>query len=123
NYGWPVQSYGRYRNPRYRPPALEGPFVEPAYTWAETVAPTGLTFYTGEEFPEWRGDLFVAGLSGGSLWRLQVRGEEVIAGERLFADAPLRLRKVRQGPDGRLYLLTDNAEGRLLRLAPSPKAR
>ena len=117
NYGWPVRTTGAYRNEDYVPPSLDDrTYTDPVYAWAETTAPTGLTFYTGADFPEWRGDLFVAGLSRGSLWRLEIKGEAVQSAERLFENAPVRLRNVKQGPDGKLYLLTDEAEGRIIRI-------
>jgi len=116
NYGWPVVTDGNYRNTEYAPPAIEGPFETPVWSWPETVAPTGLTFYTGGAFPEWEGDLFVAGLSRGSLWRLEVDEETVTSAMRMFEQTPVRLRNVRQGPDGALYLLTDEANGRILRI-------
>ena len=117
NYGWPVRTSGDYRNADYEPPVLDGRvFLEPRFGWQDTVAPTGLAFYSGSEFPDWRGDLFVAGLSAGSLWRLDVEGENVESAERLFPETPIRLRNVKQSPDGRLYLLTDEADGRILRI-------
>lgn len=116
NYGWPVVTRGTYRNAEYAPPAIEGTFEPPVWSWPETVAPTGLTFYTGGAFPEWEDDLFVAGLSRGSLWRLETEGETVTSAVRLFEETPVRLRNVRQGPDGALYLLTDEADGRILRI-------
>lgn len=118
NYGWPVVTDGTYRNTEYAPPAIDGPFEAPVWSWPETVAPTGLTFYFQGAFPEWEGDLFVAGLSRGSLWRLDVSGETITGAVRLFEDTPVRLRNVRQGPDGALYLLTDEANGRILRIDP-----
>ena len=117
NYGWPVRTIGAYRNADYVPPSLDDrSYADPAYAWEETTAPTGLAFYTGSDFPQWRGDLFVAGLSRGSLWRLDIEGETVRSAERLFEDAPVRLRNVKQSPDGKLYLLTDEADGRIIRI-------
>lgn len=116
NYGWPVVTTGRYRNPDYAPPQLDREFTGPVYSWDHTVAPTGMTFYTGDDFPEWQGDLFVAGLAGGSLWRLEVEGETVTGAHWMFEDEPVRLRNVQQSPDGVLYLLTDEADGRIIRI-------
>ncbi|TQV69644.1 PQQ-dependent sugar dehydrogenase [Exilibacterium tricleocarpae] len=117
NYGWPVVTDGAYRDESYRPPQPEGiTFTPPRWSWEETVAPTGLTFYTGSEFPAWRGDLFVAGLSRGSLWRLQVNDSRIVAAEKLFTEDPVRLRQVKQGLDGKLYMLTDESDGRILRI-------
>jgi aldose sugar dehydrogenase len=117
NYGWPVRTSGTYRNAEYRPPAIAGTFAEPAWTWTDrTVAPTGVTFYTGASFPEWQGDLLVAGLSRGYLVRLDIEDGKVRAAEYLLEHAPVRLRNVKQGPDGSIYLLTDQPDGRLLRV-------
>lgn len=118
NYGWPVRTAGGYRNSDYRPPAINAIFADPAWSWTDrTVAPTGLAFYTGgTAFPEWRGDLLVAGLRRGYLMRLDVEDGRVRGIEYLLEDRPVRLRNVKQAPDGRLYLLTDEANGRLLRL-------
>jgi glucose/arabinose dehydrogenase len=85
------------------------------------VAPTGLTFYTGDEFPSWKNNLLVAGLSGGSLWRLVVRGETVLRVEELFTNDRVRLRKVAQSPQGKLYLLTDEANGKVIRIKNSTR--
>lgn len=118
NYGWPIKTTGSYRNKEYAPPSLQRELTAPVHSWNETVAPTGLAFYSGNQFPAWKGDLFVAGLSRGSLWRLEIDGEKVVAAEKLFAESPVRLRKVRQSPDGVLYLLTDEANGRIIRIDP-----
>jgi len=117
NYGWPIQTTGGYRNKTYAPPQLTGrTYTEPVWHWDETVAPTGLAFYTGPEFKNWQGNLLVAGLSKGSLWRLTVDGDKVTAAERLFEQQPVRLRKVIQSPGGRLYLLTDEPNGKIMRV-------
>jgi aldose sugar dehydrogenase len=117
NYGWPVRTSGSYRSTDYRPPALARRFADPAWTWVDqTVAPTGLTFVTSRRFPEWRGDLLVAGLSRGHLVRLDVERGRVHCAEYLVKENPVRLRNVRQAPDGEIYLLTDEVNGRLLRL-------
>lgn len=117
NYGWPVRTSGSYRNSDYRPPAVDARFTDPVWSWTDrTVAPTGLAFYTGDAFPEWRGDLLVAGLRRGYLMRLDVEGDRVRGVEYLLEDRPVRLRNVKQGPNGAIYLLTDEADGRLLRL-------
>ena len=117
NYGWPIKTTGRYRFTEYAPPILEGnTYTEPVWYWLQTVAPTGLTFYTGDEFPSWKNNLLVAGLSQGSLWRLVVRGETVSRVEELFTSDRVRLRKVAQSPQGKLYLLTDDADGKIIRI-------
>ena len=121
NYGWPILTTGRYRDADYSPPALKRDFESPVWYWTHTVAPTGLCFYTGAAHPEWAGNLFVAGLSRGSLWRFDIQNDRVVAAEELFVDERVRLRNVKQGPDGHLYLLTDERKGRVLRIQrPEP---
>ncbi|MDH3912970.1 MAG: PQQ-dependent sugar dehydrogenase, partial [Rhodospirillales bacterium] len=85
-----------------------------------SISPSGLAFYTGEAFPEWRGNLFLGALSGQALVRLELDGAKVVHEERLLEELDERIRDVRQGPDGRLYLLTDSSKGALLRLDPLP---
>ncbi len=116
NYGWPLVTTGAYRAPDYKPPALDVALTSPRWFWQHTVAPTGLTFYTGDEFPEWKNDLLVAGLSRGSLWRFRVEGNIIKSVEELFIDERVRARKVAQSPGGRLYLLTDEPAGRIIRI-------
>ncbi|MCU0353106.1 MAG: PQQ-dependent sugar dehydrogenase [Cytophagales bacterium] len=117
NYGWPVETTGRYRNQEYKPPKLTGrTYAKPVWDWTETVAPTGLVFYTGKEFRNWQGNLLVAGLSRGSLWRLIVENEKIVAAENLFIRQPVRLRKVIQSPEGKLYVLTDEPNGKIVRI-------
>lgn len=119
NYGWPVKTSGRYRGPGYEPPAMEGHvFTDPKWYWLQTVAPTGLTFYTGSEFPEWKDNLFISGLSRGSLWRVVFEGETITSLEELFVHDRVRTRKVVQSPDGKLYLLTDEVDGKMILIAP-----
>jgi glucose/arabinose dehydrogenase len=90
---------------------------QPIYFWAPSIAPSDIAFYTGELFPEWKGNLFVAALAGEHLSRLVLVGDRVVAEERLFVGFGDRIRQVRQGPDGALYLLTDHVtDGRLIRL-------
>ena len=91
---------------------------QPVHYWDPSIAPSGMTFYTGERFPAWRGNLFVGSLKFGLLVRLVVDGEKVTAEERLLDGLRNRVRDVRQGPDGYLYLLTDEDNGRVLRVEP-----
>lgn len=135
NYGWPIVTDGGYRNEDFTPPeAGDAVFSPPIWSWPQTVAPTGLTFYTGSEFPEWRGDLLVTGLSRGSFWRLNFEAGEIVSVEELFVRDRVRARDVAVAPDGALYMLTDtllvtgedgrltNTEqpgGQLLRIVPS----
>ena len=94
---------------------------QPIYYWDPVIAPSGMAFYTGALFPAWRGSLFVGGLGGTHLARLTVDGERIIGEERLLTDLQPqreRIRDVRQGPDGALYILTDSPNGRVLKLVP-----
>ena len=117
NYGWPYRTTGSYRTADYAPVVPEGiNFTNPVYSWAQTVAPTGITFYTGRAFPQWRGNLIVPGLSRGSLWRVVLEGKEVVATEELFIHQRHRLRKAVVSPRGILYLLTDEDNGKIIRV-------
>jgi glucose/arabinose dehydrogenase len=116
NYGWPVKTTGKYRYTEYVPPVIHGAFTDPVWSWLHTVAPTGLLFYTGDEFSSWKNNLLVAGLSRGSLWRMTIEGDRVKSAEELFVDDRKRLRKVVQSPGGKLYVLTDEIHGMLIRI-------
>ena len=124
NYGWPLRSYGCNYGDRVGEACRIGggthapQFVEPVTYWVPTsIAPSGLAFYTGAMFPEWRGNLFVGALSGQALWRVVLNGDKVVSREPLFQSLGERIRNVTQGPDGALYLLTDSASGRIIRVA------
>jgi glucose/arabinose dehydrogenase len=119
NYGWPIKTTGKYRYTEYAPPAINTTFTDPVWSWMHTVAPTGLTFYTGDEFPSWKNNLLVAGLSRGSLWRMTLDGDTIKSAEELFIDERKRLRKVVQSPMGKLYILTDDMNGALVRIKNS----
>lgn len=124
NYGWPIITTGKYRAPNYDPPKLEGiEFTDPRWYWLHTVAPTGLSFYTGEEFPTWKGNLIVPGLSRGSLWRFTLDGTTIKQAEELFVDDRVRSRKVRQSPEGKLYMLTDEENGKIIRIRNQPQGK
>ena len=126
DYGWPNVSYGvqyddRQPDGRKNVPVGHGarsmPGVEePIYFWVPSIAPSGMAFYTGDLFPEWRGNLFIGAMVDRSLVRLVLDGERVVGEERLLKNLDQRIREVRQGPDGALYLLGSNA---LLRLRPA----
>jgi glucose/arabinose dehydrogenase len=94
-------------------PGLDQPLT---YWVPLSIAPGSIAFYTGTAFPEWQGSLFVAALADKALWRLTLSGNTVAGRERLFGTLGLRLRDVRQGPDGWLYLLTDEDKGQILRV-------
>jgi glucose/arabinose dehydrogenase len=120
DYGWPTIAYGI----EYSGGAITGNITardgmeQPRYYWDPNIAPSGMTFYTGSLFPAWRDSLFIGALAGTSLVRLTLDGDRVVGEERLLRDMGERIRDVVQGPDGALYLLTDNNEGRLLKLTP-----
>ncbi|MFK8007870.1 MAG: PQQ-dependent sugar dehydrogenase [Saprospiraceae bacterium] len=117
NYGWPIHTTGKYRSKDYTPPKMEGvDFSIPIWFWRHTVAPTGLTFYTGDEFPFWKNNLIVPGLSRGSLWRFTIDGETVKSAEELFVDDRVRTRKAEMSPEGKLYILTDENNGRIIQI-------
>ena len=121
NYGWPVITYGRSYAGFPIGEGTEKPgMVQPVTYWVPSISPSGMAFYTGAAFPHWRGNLFLGALSGESLVRLELDGERIVGEERLLEDLGERIRDVRQGPDGRLYLLTDAPDGALLRLDPLP---
>lgn len=128
NYGWPLRSYGcPYGSPvngddnsacRTGGGTHAPTFEEPLTYWVPySIAPSGLAFYTGTLIPEWQGNLFTGALAGMALWRLVLSGNTVVSREELFKSLNERIRDVRQGPDGALYLLTDNSAGRIIRVA------
>ena len=120
NYGWPVIGYGvDYSGARIHESAQQAGMEQPIKYWVPSIAPSGMAFYTGALFPAWRGSLFVGALADRMLVRLALDGERVSGEERLLRDLGERIRDVRQGPDGALYLLTDNPQGRILRLVPA----
>jgi glucose/arabinose dehydrogenase len=118
NYGWPVITYGvNYGlGTRIGEGTHKAGMEQPLYTWVPSIAPSGMAFYTGDRFPRWRGDLFVGALRDQMLVRLKLDGEKVVGEERMLKDALGRIRDVRDGPDGFLYLLTDERRGVLARL-------
>lgn len=121
NYGWPVITYGV--NYGTGTPIGEGThkpgMAQPVHYWVPSIAPSGMAFYWGERFPRWRGDLFIGALREELLVRLRLEGERVVKEERLLRGVLGRIRDVRVGPDGLLYLLTDHANGELVRLEPA----
>jgi glucose/arabinose dehydrogenase len=119
NYGWPVISYGvHYTGLKIGEGTHREGMEQPVYYWDPSIAPSGMAFYTGGRFPEWKGNLFVGALKGRILVRLTLDGSKVTGEERMFRTLDERLRDVRQGPDGYIYLLTDSENGRILRLEP-----
>jgi aldose sugar dehydrogenase len=119
NYGWPVIGYGiDYNGARIHQSTQKAGMEQPIWYWVPSIAPSGMAFMTGSLFPAWRGNLFVGALAGEILVRLELDGEKVVKEERLLQQLRERIRDVRQGPDGALWLVTDNSAGRLLRVAP-----
>jgi glucose/arabinose dehydrogenase len=119
NYGWPVIAYGRhYSGGKIGVGTHRAGLEQPMYYWDPSIAPSGMAFYTGDKFPEWRGNLLVGALKFRLLVRLELDGEKVVAEERLLKGLGERIRDVRQGPDGYIYLLTDSGDGRILKLVP-----
>ena len=123
NYGWPVISYGRhYSGLKIGEGTTKQGLEQPRYFWDPSIAPSGLAFYQGEAFEKWNGDLFVGSLKFQMLTRLKMQGDKIINEERLLAGEYGRIRDVRSGPDGAIYLLTDDEEGMLLKLTPLNQA-
>jgi glucose/arabinose dehydrogenase len=121
NYGWPVISFGEeyWRPVRVGEGTHKPGMRQPVYYWAPSIAPSGMTFYSGDRIPEWRGNLFIGSLKFELLVRLELDGEQVVNEERLLIGTFGRIRDVREGPDGLLYLLTDERDGKLIRLEPA----
>lgn len=120
NYGWPLVTFGEEYSGDPVPGAVttrEG-FVDPVYYWDPVIGPSGAQFYSGDAFPAWRGNLFVGALRDKALVRLVFEGDGVVGEERLLADRGKRIRDVRQGGDGALYVVTDEGDGELLRITP-----
>jgi aldose sugar dehydrogenase len=119
NYGWPVISYGRnYDGSKIGVGTHKAGMEQPVYYWDPSIAPSGATFYTGALVPEWQGNLFVGALAGQALHRMLLDGDQVVGEEILLSDLGARIRDVRQGADGALWLLTDEDNGRVLRVLP-----
>lgn len=119
NYGWPAVTFGISYwgfeiSDKTSAPGMEDPVLQ----WTPSIAPSGMAFYTGDKFPQWQGDLFVGALAHRHLRRLTLDGNKVTEQEILLKDLGKRIRDVRDGPDGSLYVLTDESDGALLRLQP-----
>ena len=120
NYGWPMITYGvnYVTGTQIGEGTHKAGMAQPLYYWIPSIAPSGMTFYTGDKFPRWQGNLFVGALKDKMLVRLSLNGEKVVSEERLFKNLLGRIRDVSQGPDGYIYLLTDEADGMLVRIEP-----
>jgi glucose/arabinose dehydrogenase len=121
NYGWPVITYGvnYVIGTKIGEGTHKAGIAQPIHYWVPSIAPSGMAFYTGERFPRWKGDLFVGALRDRMLVRLRLDGEKVVKEERMLRGVLGRIRDVRTGPDGLLYLLTDEPNGVLARLEPA----
>ncbi|HRP07080.1 MAG TPA: PQQ-dependent sugar dehydrogenase [Gemmatimonadales bacterium] len=119
NYGWPVITYGiDYNGTRIGEGTHKEGMEQPVYYWDPVIAPSGMTFYTGNRYPGWNGSLLIGSLTPGALVRLELNGDRVVKEERYLGELGARIRDVVQGPDGYLYLLTDASNGKLLRVVP-----
>jgi glucose/arabinose dehydrogenase len=120
NYGWPVITYGvDYSGAKIGEGTAKPGMEQPVYYWDPVIAPSGMAFYTGKVFPSWRGNVFIGSLTPGLLVRLELKDGAVVKEERYLGELGERIRDVVQGPDGYLYLLTDNSQGRILRVEPN----
>jgi glucose/arabinose dehydrogenase len=120
NYGWPVIGYGiDYNGAKIHDSTAKYGMEQPIKYWVPSIAPSGMAFYSAKLFAAWDGSLFTGALAGKMLVRLSLDGDKVVGEERLLQNLNERIRDVRQGPDGALWLLTDNAAGRILRVTPA----
>lgn len=120
NYGWPLVSWGRhYSGVDIPDPPSRPDLAGSVHYWNPSISPSGMTFYTGELFPAWRGNVLIGGLTAAGIVRLSLDGQRVTGEERIELDE--RIRNVRQGPDGAVYALTDQPEGEILRLTPASR--
>jgi glucose/arabinose dehydrogenase len=120
NYGWPVIGFGiDYSGAKIHEATAKDGMEQPLKYWVPSIAPSGIAYYSGKLFPAWTGSLFTGALAGKMLVRLSLDGGKVTGEERLLQNLNERIRDVRQGPDGALWLLTDSASGRILRVTPA----
>lgn len=119
DYGWPTIGYGReYSGARIHESTHAPGLEQPVYYWDPVISPSSLTIYSGDLFPEWKGNFLIGGLSSEALVRLVLERDQVVGEERLLTDLHSRIREVVQGPEGAIYLLTDEEDGKLLKLTP-----
>lgn len=120
NYGWPIITYGRdYSGVTIGEGTARNGLEQPVYYWDPSIATSGLAIYDGAMFPAWTGNILVGGLSGAQLSRLVMDGGKVVAEEKLLTDRGDRVRDVRVGPDGAVWVLLDERDGKVLRLTPA----
>jgi glucose/arabinose dehydrogenase len=121
NYGWPVITYGvDYSGSKIGEGTAKQGMEQPVYYWDPVIAPSGMTFYTSDAVPEWKGNIFVGSMQPGRLVKLTMQDGKVAREERYLGELGERIRDVQQGPAGELYLLTDSDEGRVLRVTRAP---
>jgi glucose/arabinose dehydrogenase len=122
NHGWPVITYGvnYVSGTKIGEGTQKAGMVQPIHYWVPSIAPSGMTFYTGDRFNHWQGDLLVGSLKFNQLVRLKLDGDTITHEERMLSDEFRRIRDVRQGPDGLIYLLAGGSDGKLIRLFPKP---
>ena len=119
NYGWPVITYGvDYSGARIGVGAEKAGMEQPVYYWDPVIAASGMAFYTGDRYPGWKGNVFIGSMTPGGLVRLVLENGRVVKEHRYLGELSERIRDVQQGPDGLLYLVTDNSAGRVLRVVP-----
>jgi aldose sugar dehydrogenase len=119
NYGWPIITYGiDYSGAKIGEGAVKPGLEQPVYYWDPVIAPSGMTFYTGDAIPGWKGSVLIGSMQPGRLVRLTLENGKVAREERYLGDLDERIRDVQQGPDGLVYVVTDEDNGRLLRLRP-----
>ncbi|MDF3053738.1 MAG: hypothetical protein K0S19_1843 [Geminicoccaceae bacterium] len=119
NYGWPVITYGiDYSGARIGEGTAKEGMEQPVYYWDPVIAPSGAVWYTGDRYPGWKGSLFIGSMQPGALVRVTVENGRVTGEERYLAELGDRIRDVQQGPDGFLYVVTDEEDGRVLRVVP-----
>lgn len=120
NYGWPVIGFGvNYGGAKIHEGTSKAGMEQPIRQWTPVIAPSGFTIYTGDLFPQWKGNAFIGGLRTQTLVRLELDGEKVTREERMLRQLNERIRDVRTGPDGAIWLVTDDSQGRILRLTPA----
>ena len=119
NYGWPAITYGMDHNGAYVSPLTEYPGMQqPQHVWTPSIGPSGMAFYEGNKFPKWQNSLFVGALVDKEVRRLTVENQQVTAEETVFAELDARIRDIRVGPDGLLYIVTDGDPGTVIRVHP-----
>ena len=119
NYGWPVVTFGREYSGLEITDQTHAPGMEDSVIhWVPSIAPSGMAFYDGDKFPAWQGDLFIGALAGKHLRHLTVKGDKITHQAMMLKPMEERIRDVRNGPDGYIYILTDSPEGRLIRIEP-----